>query len=101
MMTTSGFTCELTTTAQPTSLGSEGEMGGSEGEPQMTGVSERETVPPVVTKQTEVHVDTGAIVGGAVAIVFIVTTGVVIVLMLLFCLVFKLKHIGTVKPIAR
>jgi hypothetical protein len=47
MMITSGFTGELTTTAQPTSMG-------SEGEPQMTGGSERETVPPVVTKQTEV-----------------------------------------------
>ena len=75
---TSDSISELTTTTQATtgSLGSKGE-----------------TVSPVDTKQSQF--DAGAIVGGAVAIVLIITTGVVMTLMFLLYSIFRLKHTQT------
>ena len=77
---TSDSVSELTTTTQATT----GSLGlGSKGE----------TVSSVDTKQPQS--DVGAIVGGAVAIVLIITTGVVMILMFLFYSIFRLKHTHT------
>ena len=66
-------------------------------QPTMGGSHKGETFPPVVTKLTES--DTGAIVGGAIAILLIITTGIaMMVLMFLLYSVFKLKHTQPVKP---
>ena len=54
-----------------------------------------ETASPVDSNQPSS--DVGAIVGGTVAIVLIITAGVVIVLMFLLYSVFKLKNVQTMK----
>ena len=71
------------TTAQPTMgiLGSKGE-----------------TLSPVDTKQPQlIPVDARAIVGGAVAVVLIITAGVVMILLFLLHSIFKLKYMQTTK----
>ena len=82
-ITTSDSLSELTTEAQPTDM-----IMSSPG-------SEGEVVSPVDIKQQQF--DSGAIVGGAVAIVLILTTGVVMIVIFLLYSIFKLKHTGTTK----
>ena len=58
--------------------------------------NKRETLSPVDTKQPQ-QLDEGAIVGGAVAIVLIITTGIVMILLFLVHSTFKLKYTQTTK----
>ena len=58
--------------------------------------NKRETLSPVDTKQPQ-QLDEGAIVGGVVAIVLIVTTGTVMILLFLLYSIFKLKYTQTTK----
>ena len=60
--------------------------------------SKGETLSPVDPKQPQlIQVDARAIVGGAVAVVLIITAGIVMILLFLLYSIFKLKYMQTTK----